>query len=281
MRNNAPVGFWEGRMMRKLLALLSSGLLVATTAGAQTVIDFETEDDFTTPLVNGQIVDPAFDPASPEFGNLFTLTTTTNGHIGATIFDSDPLGPNQFGGDPDLLIDQGNLLILQNTSLTNQFNDPTYGLLYTEPDDEAGVTFGAGILFSFLNPVEMLSLDLIDANGGYGADVTLTDGLGNTRLYVVPEMWTEDAFSCVQPCNGFDTLDLTSLSPQLGEGGFSTTVVEGAGFDAADVLFLTVTYTGSSSSGGIDNVTFVPEPTTAVLVGLGLLGLGIARRRAA
>ncbi|MBW2697780.1 MAG: hypothetical protein JRE70_14970, partial [Deltaproteobacteria bacterium] len=101
MRNNAPVGFWEGRMMRKLLALLSSGLLLATTAGAQTVIDFETEDDFTTPLINGQIVDPTVDPDDIEFGNLFDFTTTANGHIGATIFDSDPLGPNQFGGDPD------------------------------------------------------------------------------------------------------------------------------------------------------------------------------------
>ena len=60
-----------------------------------------------------------------------------------------------------------------------------------------------------------------------------------------------------------------------------TSVVEGAGFDAADVRSLNVAYTGSSSSGAIDNVTFVPEPTTAVLVGLGLLGLGIARRRAA
>ena len=83
------------------------------------------------------------------------------------------------------------------------------------------MTVGAGVLFSFLGPVEMLSLDLIDANGGFGADVVLTDGSGNTRLYVVPAMWSEDIFSCVQPCNGFETLDLTSLSPQLGEGGFS------------------------------------------------------------
>jgi len=266
-------------MMRKLFLICASALLLGTTASAQTVLDFETEDDFTTPLVNGQITDPAFDPADLEFGRIVDVSSSAGPHLGATIFDSDPLGPNAGGNDPDLLVDMGNIMMLQNTAFPATTLDPTYGLLYTTPDDEANPAPGS-INFSFLTgPVELLSMDIIDANGGFGADVTLTDGLGNTRLYVIPAMWTGDIDQCGGTCNGFETLDLTSTSSQLGEGGFSTSVVTDPGFDPSNVNSLTMLLTGTPGSGAIDNVTFIPEPTTAVLVGLGLLGLGLARRR--
>jgi hypothetical protein len=268
-------------MMRKLLVLCACGLLIGTTANAQTVLDFETEDDFSTLLINGQIIDTAFDPADPEFGNIVDISTTGFTHLGATIFDSTPGGPNAGGSDQDLLVGLGNIVVLQNTTLPATTLDPTYGLLYDEPNDEASINPGS-LEVSFLGgPVELLSLDLIDANGGFGADVTLTDSLGNTRLYVIPSMWSDDIAACGGGCNGFETLDMTSLIGQTGEGGGTTSVVNGAGFDPGDVTSLSVLLTGNPGSGGIDNITFIPEPTTGILVGLGLLGLGIARRRSA
>ena len=80
------------------------------------VIDFETEDDFTTPLVNGQDIS-----TPPEFGNILAISATGTGHYGPAIFDSDPNGPNNgtWPRDPDLLVDLGNVLILQGGSGPN------------------------------------------------------------------------------------------------------------------------------------------------------------------
>ena len=69
-------------------------LFVTTAINAAIVLDFETEDDFTTPLVNGQDIS-----TPPEFGNLVFISSTGN-NLGAAIFDSDPNGPNA-GGPED------------------------------------------------------------------------------------------------------------------------------------------------------------------------------------
>ena len=92
-------------MFRSLCAVSALAVAASSQAGFVT-IDFST-DDFGAPLVNGQ------DISSPEeFGNLISISSSGNNQ-GAAIFDSDPMGPNMGGGDPDLLVGLGNILIIQ------------------------------------------------------------------------------------------------------------------------------------------------------------------------
>jgi hypothetical protein len=264
-------------------AAVAFGLCLVSSPAAAVTLDFETEDDFVTPLINGQIVDPAFDGADLEFGNIVNVSSTqlgTAGHLGVTVFDSTPSGPNDPGPDPDLLVGLGNVLILQNDATPGTSVDGSVGLIYDTPNDEKDFADRGAIVFDFLSPVFMQSIDIIDANGGYLADVVLIDSGGDSRTYSVPSMWTFDISVCGASCppgDGWDTLDLTSLLPQVGEGGPSTSVLEDAGFTASDVVRLEVQLVGSPSSGGIDNLSFtVPEPSTGVLL---LAGLLLAMRR--
>ena len=249
------------RIMRLLIATI-----IATAAGSANAaiinIDFSTEDDFITPLVNGQSVE-----SPDEFGNLFNLNVTgggSGGNDGLAIFDTSDPGPNDSGPDPDLLVNLGNALIFQNNG-SSQTGD-----IFDTPNDDAG---GGSMRWTFLSPVEMLSLDLIDINGGgQQVDVILTDGLGRTRTYDVPSLWTNDIDS--EGPLGYDTLDLTTLAGQLGEGGSTATAFEDAGFDITDVTTMDISFAGS---GGLDNVRFIPTPGTTALLAMG--GIAAIRRR--
>lgn len=266
--------------MRTLLAVVVMLVLGAVQASAIT-LTFETEDDFVTPLINGQIVDPVFDNTDLEFGNLVNISSTdiNGGHGGVTVFDSTPGGPNAAGADPDLLVDLGNILILQNSTMLATSVDGTVGLLYDVPNDEQDNADNGSILFEFLSPIEVLSIDVIDANGGFLAYLVLTDDQSRTRTYTVPHMWTNDINTC-GACVGFATLDLTTLADQTGESAVLATVVQDALFDSLSVISLDVQFIGApASSGGIDNLVFTPEPSTGLLVGAGLLTLGLYRRR--
>ena len=253
--------------------------LLASQASAIT-LDFETEDDFVTPLINGQIVDPAFDGADLEFGNLVTITSTqigSGGHLGVTVFDSDAADQLPNTQDDDLLVNQGNILILQNDDSPNTANDTPEGLRYTFPNDEATFNDRGSILFTFLTPSEMTSINLVDVNGGVNMIVTLTDSGGKTRTYDVPQKWTTDP--TVSP-TGFQTLFLNTLANQPSEPnatGGDATASEDLGFNPLSVVTLDVAIVGSSPSGGIDNLVFVPEPASLAL--LTLAGLALARRR--
>ena len=67
-------------------------------------IDWETEDDFTTPLINGQSIGTLSGlPGETvfEFGDLINVSSTSvyfKAHLGPAIFDSDTGGPNDGGG---------------------------------------------------------------------------------------------------------------------------------------------------------------------------------------
>ena len=243
----------------------SHGCVLAIEAVSQAVLlDFST-DDFGTPLVNGQDIS-----TPPEFGNFVAITDDAGGnpnHLGAAIFNSDPAGPNSGGPDFDLLVNLGNILILQSTVSPTQ----TTAGIFDVPNDSV---VGGTVFFNFpyYNPAEMESLDLIDINGNMASIVTLWDGGGLSRTYSVPSEWTKDVF--VSGPDGYDTLDLTTLAPQLGEGGSTATAVEDAGFDPTDVWTMSVQLIGS---GALDNVQFIPEPATLTLLGLG--GASLLRRR--
>jgi len=210
------------------------------TVDCPLALDFETEDDFATILVNGQDVS-----TPPEFGTYVAIEGTGNNQ-GAACFDSNPEGPNADGPDPDLLVGLGNVLILQSN------NDPeqTEPGIFDTPNDSAA---GGTLTFDFVFPSELSSIDLIDlCEGNQDAVVTLTDSKGRQRIYDVPGGWTTDIAADGPP--GFGTLDLTTLDDQP---GFMTTATatEDPGFDAATVFQLTVWF---ESSGATDNLVFCP-----------------------
>lgn len=204
------------------------------------LIDFTNEDD-GTPLVNGQ--DITF---GTEFGNDLNITGSGS-NFGPVIFDSSNPGPNIPGQDLDLLLNQGNVLILQN-------DDPNVpapvGGIYPRPnDDEDGGTLD----FAFIRPVRPLSIDLLDIDNhpGEGAVLTLTDFSALTRTYTVPADWTGD-LTLIQP--GVGTLDLQTLFNQGGFNSTTATAAEDPGFDASAVVSLSVAMGGS---GALDNLHII------------------------
>ena len=219
-----------------------------------------------------------------EFGNIVDVTSGIGeGHLEAAIFDSTPDGPNANSGDPDLLVDLGNILIGQSSDSPDYTMDDIYGKVFDEPNDWAGTRPGTTLIFGFHDPVEMLSVDLVDIDCNRGALVTLMDRSGKEREYVVPRNWTKDI--SVNGPDGYDTLDLTTLSNQPGEGsGYSATASEDVGFDPINVLQVKVRIIGS---GGMDNLVFepegyIPEPATLLVLvvsGLMVIGSRALRRR--
>jgi hypothetical protein len=287
-------------MIRHLGLFALAGLLACVRlANASTVytIDFETEDDFVTPLVHGQaiystgrpnVVDPAVPYGSDtvlEFGNLFNVSSTVigiDGHLGPAIFDTDAtdtLPANTT--DDDLLVGLGNVLMLQADELPATTVHATQGLVFTTPNDDAHFHDRGSIVFDFLAPnVHLISIDLVDVDPGVMMDVILTDVNGKKRTYDVPFAWTTDI--TVNPA-GYQTLDLETLLNQpaapLATGG-DATAVEQLGFDDSQIARLQIKILGGSPSGAIDNVVFavVPEPSVMALCTLALLMFGRLRR---
>lgn len=231
--------------------------------GVVQTLDFETEDDFLTPLVNGQAV------SSPStFGHLVNINAFGVNNLGAAIFDTTPGGPNTGSQDPDLLVGLGNVLILQSKDAPTQSMP---GIFDSPNDSLRGGTF----MFDFINPVEMLSVKLIDVDADNDVLVTMIDMDGRTRIYSVPEGWSFDVDA--QGPDGYDTLDLTTLSAQIGEGGATATAFEDDGFDAQRVSTVFFEFSGS---GALDDVSFVVVPTPGVASLLALAGgASISRRR--
>ena len=118
--------------------------------------------------------------------------------------------------------------------------------VYPRPNDDED---GGTITFSFLAPVELRSVRLIDLDAGDGTTVvTLTDGAQRQRTFRVPGNWTGDLL-LAQPGHG--TLDLTTLAPQVGFGS-TATASEAPGFEPAGVVRLAVRLVGS---GGLDDLS--------------------------
>jgi hypothetical protein len=199
-------------------------------------LDFDTEDDLATPLANGQKIDD-------EFGALVTITGS-GVNWGPAIFDSTVGGPNDPSQDIDLLVDTGNILVLQTE------NQPDVGGIFPRPNDDSN---GGTLTFGFAAPGLVSSLRLVDADlDGSSNRVVLTDSNGKRRTYVVPSNWTGDR-TLGQPGEG--TLDLTSMAPQPGFAS-SATASEDGGFEPSLVVRLDVQLAGS---GGVDDLSFCPS----------------------
>jgi hypothetical protein len=202
--------------------------------------------DFTAsnegPLAHGQ------DLETP--GETFDCVTISGGPIGggplgnagAAIFDSTG-GPA--GQDPDLMVGQGNILILQNNENAQVLTKS--GDFYAHPNDDHD---GGTLTFTFCEPADATTIDLIDiddANGpGFpdGATVVLTDVNGFTHTITVPDGWTANG--------GVGVLDLKTLANQTGVSG-DATASEQVGYDNTSVVSIAVTL---ESSGAVDNLEF-------------------------
>jgi len=160
------------------------------------VLDFETEDDFATPLANGQ------DLTTPgEFGVLVAIDSGGNNQ-GAAVFDTTPGGPNDGGPDPDLLVGLGNVVILQSNDDPEQ-SEPGF---FDTPNDSAR---GGWVSLDFAFESRLTSIDLVDIDSPrQGAVVSMLDTDGRFRVYDIPAGWTGDVASD-EGTPGFGTLDLT------------------------------------------------------------------------
>jgi hypothetical protein len=76
--------------------------------------------------------------------------------------------------------------------------------------------------------------------------------------------------------NGGGTV-MTSFTTSSGSLGFETFSFAGLGFD--DILSLEWVYMGPDGVHQFDNIEVVPEPTTGLLLGMGLFGVGLIGRR--
>ncbi|MCA9257062.1 MAG: PEP-CTERM sorting domain-containing protein [Phycisphaerales bacterium] len=251
--------------IRRSFCLFALALVSALSADlrAATKIDFSFEDDGVTPLLNGQAINQ-----NEEFGILFEILSA-GPNAGAAIFDSTPgLNP----ADPDLWVGLGNILILQNN---NGGAGAMTGDFFNTPNDEPdGINT---LIFNFFEPVTLEAIDLIDVDQNGPVTVTLADSQGRERVYFVPASWTYDIAEGNLPpmAKGWDTLILSTLMDQPGEGGSIATASEAVGFDAADVVQMTIDIDGS---GAVDNLVFVPEPSSALMLIAGAT-LALRRRR--
>ena len=248
MSRIAQIELRPGRFAGLILGLVA----LASVAGAQSARSVRGMDGHVrkAPLVtidfeqthNGELI-------SGEIGgSSFSITGQSASGLTAAAFDSSPNGPNANGGDPDLLVGLGQVLILQgNASMAVPGT-------YDVPDDDAGggafvMTFG-GAGFA------PKSIDLVDfcPDAGQGAEITLRDRTARTCVYTVPAGWTEDV--AVQGGAGYRTLDLTTVNDQPGFAATATAEAE-VGFAFEDVLRIDIVFDGS---GALDNLVYDPDP---------------------
>lgn len=144
-----------------------------------------------------------------------------------------------------------------------------------DPDEAAVAHEGSGLEFSAAGA--MLGLEnfsvLFESN-----IVTADVSMGGQTLIGVEVFSMEDC-SVINPCVGFDgvtvfdgfELSLTAAAADAFYGEFGSTFMGGGFSSAQDLVGLTI---------GVGNsfVQVVPEPSTALLLGLGLSALGARRR---
>lgn len=208
-------------------------------------LDFEMQDDFATPLVNGQSIS-----TPPEFGTLVAISSF-GPNAGAAIFDSTPGGPNDPSQDRDLLVGSGNVLMLQTNANVSQ---TVPGVFDRPNDDEDGGT----LTFDFTTPVRLMSVDLVDIDSGSdeASQLRLTDLGGRMRVYSIPPGWTGDL---LVDGVGSRTLDLASLSPQQGFS-YTATASQDADFASDQVVRVELEL---GSSGALDNLVWRVPPKQA------------------
>ncbi len=221
------------------------GLLAAPAAALK--LDFE-EFDHGEKVFSSKGVDIIVDNARPkgaDFGVAFdTMETLTE--------DEDlEMGNGWSGGNlaPDTVLD--NILIIQE-------HDKTCNTTMCErPDDEGSRPAGDITLdYRKVGPFKTFAFDFVDVENVKKERGALKFYLGGVDGTLVDQIFFAEFAGVTFGDNHANHVDLGEI------GHFDTVVIEVGG------------------SAGFDNITTtVPEPTTATLVALGLLGLAMRGRR--
>jgi hypothetical protein len=252
---------WAKSVSRKgALAAFGMGAAMTLASGqanAVFVVDFEG-------LENGA----PMNGTSISNGSYGISIAASGANLGAAIFDSTIGGPNDGGDDPDLLVDLGNVLILQNDMFPRMTGDN-----FSTPNDDPN---GGAFMFGFTGPndgpVGVESIDLIDIDAATeGVTVILTDMGGLMRTYLVTDNFTSPNTN--EEVGTWDTLDLRTLDMQTGAGGGTATASEDDGFDQDAIVSMEVLFTGSAA---LDNIVLIPAPGAAALL---LAPFALRRRR--
>jgi hypothetical protein len=222
-----------------LVALALVGALACAVRAQTIVFDFETDDN-NVPLLNGQEV-----LTPPDFGRVVEVSSSGM-NLGVVVFDSNPVGPNGFSPDFDLLVDTGNLLVLQDPAFSSQSSPGFFDVPGTSDD-------GGAMKFDFVRitaTVRAVSIDVIDRDDTGPLFVTLADSVGRTRVFFIPIGFSGDVF---QGDVGIATIELADGVPTESPNtpGLFTQVFTEPGFDVDETVSLEVQFRGS---GAIDNL---------------------------
>lgn len=214
------------------------------------VIGFEVAGDQVTPLENGRALDlpGLLEPA-------IRVSGLGAGQHGPAAFDSSPSGPNASSNWPGLLVDSGNLVVLQGDPLQS-----TPGIF-----DSPGPASGSGeIYLEFLHRTSPISIDLVGLGATTSAEVSVRDASGLAQTYTVPPGFTSDALA--DPSRATWTLYLDTEEDQRGAHATATAVRQ-PGFNETSIAALEVRLDGP---GAIDRLVWTeagpPSPGAGVVV---------------
>ena len=229
------------RVITALFTLSLSPILQAT------VIDFEG-------FAVGTIIDNEYFASLGVSINGVNVDYNPHEQNLGTIFDTN----NYTGGDSDLAapfsnshglgnLNPGNVLIIHEHP-----SECSNGTTCTDPDDEGSRPAGYFDIV-FADAVTLQSIDFFDIETGEN---------GSTPNNAIK----------LFGFGGLEIMANTFYTPDTGGNNTWDRLV----FNVDGVKSMRINMGGS---GAIDNINFVPEPTTLALLGLGLFGLGFNRRK--